>query len=1066
MAIRGLQALPEELPTVQEICEPRDDILTGAASLDMYAASLSQVVRDQGPDVYRDPATFFQNTYPTEGLKTTVKEVFTRLTGQGAGSPVIKLETSLGGGKTHTLIALYHLAKHGSQIAPDKISKDLSFDPVQVAAVVGTELGVARRDGKPSTLWGEIAHQLGKYDLIKADDQARQAPGKAKLRDLFGDDTTLILIDEIALYLANATAEPVGDTNLAKVTIAFLQQMSELASEQANVSLVITTLDRRTVFSEETGQVEKALGDEVEEDRAVAAVRDADEVVSRVVKNLTPTSRDEFPSVIRHRLFKDFNRTAGVEVCKAYHQALEREGTREYMPKHATEAKYLKYFQESYPFHPELMQILRTKTSSITQFNQTRGVLRLLGLLVQHVWNEGLEVPVIHAHHLDFRKEAFRDELISRLDKNEYQAAVTHDLASERSQPRATLVDEGFSHPLGTWAATTIFLHSLTGLVGTDVRRGCNEAEVQLATYLPGMDPKATEQALKGLEEHCFFLVKQGSAYAFNTEPNLNKIVEDAKDTVEATHVLKEVRGRIQQIYGGKRFFQPCLFANEPSDVPDDTGKPKLAVLDYKEETTTGGSGKVPALVDKIYGEMGTQGKPRVFRNNVVFLVPDGDETERMEAKAREFLALKKLTDDLAEGAPGILDLSVDQRQRLQEKRQEAELYLKVAAILAHKHLFIPATQASLDGGKSNRPLRRLTVRMTDAEVEQRVRGNQSEEQYLVNFLKNNNAAQTADDEPWAPEFVLDQLWPKNADSLDGEGFKKLFYKNPAADLVFAEDLVLRAMKRGVEEGSWYGILGKQFYDTQNAATFTGAFSGELSFVLTDADAGEKAWEQFNCPTCENRRTDCVCDVQTCPTCGNALDACTCEDPLCSECGRPLAVCGGQHGPTVIPRIEEKTIKGIVGELAPLLTDHDVERVRSLELKAKNRDELAKLALALPQFQGAEVRFDLEAVLSRRHVQDEEGRPGNHLKVNYEGDRQGFNDVKSVLLNYEGQESFNDCSLILRFTWPDGIDRNTLISLLDDKVAEFTEEAIYTAQQVQPFEEAAESEAAAEEADA
>lgn len=119
-----------QLPSIREVCKPRDDVLSGVSSLDLYAAKLSQVARGEGPDVYRDAATFFENTYQTEGLKTTIREVFSRMSGMGAGSPVIKLETSLGGGKTHTLIALYHLAKNGSNVAPARLIGDLEFGPM------------------------------------------------------------------------------------------------------------------------------------------------------------------------------------------------------------------------------------------------------------------------------------------------------------------------------------------------------------------------------------------------------------------------------------------------------------------------------------------------------------------------------------------------------------------------------------------------------------------------------------------------------------------------------------------------------------------------------------------------------------------------------------------------------------------------------------------------------------------------------------------------------------------------------------------------------------------------
>lgn len=1007
------------LVSVREVCQPREEVLAGKSSMDIYAAKLNQVVQGKAPEVYQDAARFFENTYPTEGLKTTVREVFGRLSQAAVGSPVIKLETSLGGGKTHTLIALYHLAKLGSKAAPPKIVGDLAFPSMRVVAIVGTDPSIVPEKGQPATLWGEIGRQLGRYQDVRAADEARVAPGAEVLDRMLGNEKALLLIDETALYLTKASGVEVAGSTLAKQTVVFFQELTEVVSSKDNVCLVITSLDRSTVFAEQTELLESVLDRDVQRDRAARAVEEANEVVSRVVRNLTPTRSEEFPNVVRHRLFKSYNRTAGVEVCKQYHSSLRSDGVRESVPRSATEAKYLEYLQESYPFHPELMSILRNKTSSITQFNQTRGVLRLLGLLVKHVWDKHIDTPLIHPHHIDFRVQGFREELISRLDQGQYKAAVTQDIADERGTPRASLVDEEFSQPLGTWLATTAFLHSLTAIGGRELQRGANEAELQLALHEPGLDPRAVERALRSLEDKCFYLVKHGTSYSFNTEPNLNQVIERAKGMVEGAQVLREIETRVSQVYGGQKFFRPCVFANEPSKVPDDTEKPKLVVVHWHEATTRG-SMKEPELVIRIFHESGTQGKPRIFANNLVFLLVDDEEKEAMEVKAREFLALKNLHKDIEENAPSVSVLSPAQRAKIKEKRNEAELYLKVAIVVAHKHLFVPTTQKDLESSQGRRPLRKLTTRVTDTEVKERQRANASDEEYLVEFLHDQRAARTVDDEPLAPDFVLDRLWPKNTASLTGDEFKKAFYKNPAADLIFSPELVTKAQQAGVREGKWYGILGPQFFDKTNAATFSGAFAAELRLVLADTEEGRTAWQQFNCPTCKRRRTQCVCakpDVETPPEPG--------PQPL-------------PPSPRGALRVEGRTMGGISEGLKVLMEDRDVEQIAALELQPKGRSDLARLALALPQFHGADIRFDLEAVLNREHA------GGNFLRTQYKGDLKGFQDLKAVLINYEAKESFSMSTLRVMLKWPDGLDAIAFLALMN-KVANFTGESIFTA---------------------
>ncbi|MGC9307459.1 MAG: DUF499 domain-containing protein [Thermoplasmatota archaeon] len=1026
--------MSENLPSVRDICEPRDDVLKGTG--DRFTANLSQVVHNEGPEVYKNPVMFFENTYPTEGLLGTIQQVFSRLSQQGTGTPVIKLETSLGGGKTHVLIALYHLAKHGSSvIKKNPFVKDLTFDPVNVAAIVGTDI--------QTTLWGDLARQLkGEegYKLVKKNDETQTSPNETQLRQLFGDEKCLILIDEIALYLALASGIPVKKSTLAEQTKVFLQTLTQVADAMDNVSLVITSLSKTDVFGERTQELAEILGDDVRKAKAAAAIQEADRVLSRIGINLTPTKGEEFPAIMRKRLFKSYNRTAALEVCKAYHNSLNSDGVKEYMPKYATEAKYYTFFQEAYPFHPEFIQILRTKTTSISNFNQTRGVLRLLGLVIKYMWDHDIDAPLIHPYHIDFAEAAFTNELISRLDRGEYMAAITADIADNRGTPRATVIDQNFSEPLGTRICTTVFLHSLTGvIVSADVRRGATEAEIQLALHVPGLDPKTVENALRDVEDKCFYLVKHGSMYAFSNEPGLNKIIEEVKTTVEGTHVLRECEKRIETIFGGRKYFDPRLFANSPADVPDDTGKPKLVIPHFNECFTTGGTTKIPDLVERLFHEAGTQGKPRTFANNVLFLVADSEERDKMEVRAREYLALQKLCDDIEEGAPSLQALSKNQRDKLKEKRQEAELFFKVAVILVFKHYFLPTTQKSIDDVQAKRPMRKISARMQDTKVEEWVRTNKSQEETILEFLKEHEAVRTADDKPWAAELVIEKFWPKKTESVTGDEFKKLFYKNPDARLIMSEDLILRTQQEGVKSGHWMVVRDGQLYDKGNASVFSGAFTPQTQIILMGTASARDVVSQFYCDKCGKKKTECQCGQQVCPHCGKTLDECICQkDRICPVCGKPIAVCGGVHGPTTIPPIVDKTLPGIVGELVPLLEDNQVEVVDRIEIRAKGRDDLSRLLLALPQFQGAQVRYDIAATLNEEH------RDGNFMQVKYRGDDTGFKTVKPLLMNYASKEQFSSCNLLVTFVWREGIARKDLIAILRDKVAQFTGDSLYS----------------------
>jgi len=1018
--------------TVKEVCTPWDDIISGDLTMDTYAANLGQVIQKKAPSVYQTPQEFFQHTYPTEGLKATVNEVFSRLSGDKPGSPIIKLETSLGGGKTHTLIALYHLSKGGSTVAGGKVvAPQLIFDPVNVAALVGTDLDLNPSEGKPQTLWGEIAHQLfgdRGYQLVSKADQQRASPGERVLEKMFGDKQCLILIDEAAIYLARASAIKVGKSDLAEQTISFLQELTQVTSSLPNVCLVITSLSKDTVFRDRTQEIEKVLEAGVKESKAKDRLQDAEQVLSRMVQNLTPTKGEEFGSVVRHRLFKEIDRAQALKTCKAYHSGMCSDGVKDYLPNYATEMEYLETIRTCYPFHPELIQILRTKTSSITTFNRTRGVLRLLSLLVKHIWTNDIDAQLIHPHHIDFANSDFIDELASRLDRGEYIAAIQADIADKKASPRAGIVDAEFSEPMGTWITTTAFLHSLTGVVGADIRPGANEGEIQLALYRPGTDPKKVENALKRLEDTCFYFDRAGSTYTYRSEPNLNRIIENAKKAVELTKVQFELEERIQKVFGSHHFFQPKFFPTEPSHVPDDTNKPKLAVMHFND-CTTHGKVKAPSLVEKIFEKMGTQGKPRIFANNVVFLLTDKDELEKMNIKAIEYLAINALCDDLAKGAPGLMNINESQQNTLKEKRKTSELWLKVAIVIAYRHPFVPVNQASLEDVSSRYPLRHLNIRATDTEVVNRIRSGEKEESHLIKFLRDNDAARTGDDKPLAPDFILDSLWPRKTHVMAGDDFKKLFYKNPASDILFTDELIQKTMGNGVQEGKWISVFNERYYDRTNYHSFPGGLIAEMNLILANTEEAKTAWLEFHCPKCKQRREVCSCgdESETCPVCQKQKDSCTCPNT-----GPQLPLPPSEF------KLEDKTMSRVATDLILQMEEKGLSHITKVTIIAKDRQGLLRLANASPQFIGALWSFELEAVIDRLHV------PGNFMKLNYKGDQTGFNSLKSIFSSYDPRQEFSSSNLRTDLKFDTPVPLDSFRDTIAQKVANFTQESTYT----------------------
>ena len=206
-------------PTIFDVCTPRDDVLAGTITESDFAADLAQVLRGDAPAEYRDPVKFFANTHPTRGLKSLIWNVCSRLNGSSKQvASLFRLDTNYGGGKTHSLIALTHAARgmEGVPNASEFISPEMQIqDNVRIAAfdgensdpTNGRHLGHGIRAYTP---WGEIAYSLNGiegYELVRRSDHEGVAPGSETIKELFGGEPSLVLIDELSVYLRKLKAK-------------------------------------------------------------------------------------------------------------------------------------------------------------------------------------------------------------------------------------------------------------------------------------------------------------------------------------------------------------------------------------------------------------------------------------------------------------------------------------------------------------------------------------------------------------------------------------------------------------------------------------------------------------------------------------------------------------------------------------------------------------------------------------------------------------------------------------------------------------------------------------------
>ena len=450
--------------TIFDTCRPRPDVLRGAISEADFAADLAQVMAGEGSAEYSDPVRFFANTYPTRGLKNLLANVCGRLSGAGGeAAAIFRLDTSYGGGKTHGLIALAHAARGLSGVdgADEFIDPALlPGGPVRLAAFDGENTdpanGRTMGDGvRAHTPWGELAYALAGtagFERVRKSDAAGVAPGADTLRELFGGEPTLILLDELSVYLRKVQQSGAARDQLT----AFLTSLFKAVEGAPRAALVYTLA---------IGKDGRASDAYSAENQFIAdRMAEAESVSARKATLLNPTEEDETAQVLRRRLFEEIDPEAAEEAVAAY-QSLWA-ASRDAIAPDAARAETAGKFRASYPLHPEVLQTLTSKTATLETFQRVRGMLRLLARTIAHLWEtRPADAAAIHLHHVDPGHEPIRQEIVTRLQQSAYVPAIANDVAGAGGN-RSLAQDLDAQHhgglpPYAAYVARTIFMHTL-----------------------------------------------------------------------------------------------------------------------------------------------------------------------------------------------------------------------------------------------------------------------------------------------------------------------------------------------------------------------------------------------------------------------------------------------------------------------------------------------------------------------------------------------------------------------------------------------------------------------------
>lgn len=781
--------------TIFETCEPRDDVRGGVLSEDQFAADLHAVATGATyvPDIYKDPRTFFANTYPTRGLRNLVREVFGRFTGVPGASPCLRLETSFGGGKTHNLIALWHLAGNPSEAAA--ATKEwldpeiLPREPLRVVALTGDKYGAgeAERHGNvlTRTLWGEMAWQLDRYDVMQEADEQRHAPSQSRLAALLEGLKVLVLLDELPRYMRAAKGQPVGSGTLADQTLTFFHLLLTYASTHDNLVVVYTLSERDDAYGRERDEI-------------VAQIAEARSVSARQERVMTPIGEDEIAPVLRQRLFRKVDLEAAHEVATAYAEHLRRiRGQGAPLPPDVEDPNFVDRIKTSYPFHPELLETLYRKTSSFPSFQRTRGALRLMAATIHNLWQAKESNPkylsdayLIQSTDIDLSHPAVREELTSRLDRPLLSTAIAEDIWSEHGNAHAQVLDrdweaKGFPGVCRR-IAQAVFLHSLVYHTAPGAA-GAEPAEAHLACARPGLPFDVVDKVLDQIEEKFFYAEFDGRRYVFRDQPTITKLIESTMANLSLTAVKDGIRKKAQEIFDGFAF-ELIPFPVGPENVPDRSGKPLLVLLDFDHVEVDPGSDMVPRPVEEIFQYAGESRAFRNHLNNLVVVAVDRTKKEAMLEASRRAQAIEQLLAS----EPQRKRLSKESLHKLRQLADDAQLRYRVAITNAYSQIFY----RSLHNGQ----IERFELPAQDSGDARR-----GAQEVIKSVLTDRGKVLTRD---LAPNWVIERLWQE---ALSGDAELSLadlvdrFARRPRTYLLLDEGYakLRQTVRRGVAEGVW-----------------------------------------------------------------------------------------------------------------------------------------------------------------------------------------------------------------------------------------------------------------------
>lgn len=809
-----LQSVPlSSLPSWRDVIKPHPDVAAGRYKNAEFAADLAQVARGEGSFEYRDPVEFFARTYVTEGMAGLLMQALRRIGGKD-GEPVIQLKTAFGGGKTHSMLALYHMLR--GTVPLDKIPAvqpvlaraGLSTLPkANVAVLVGTAIDPTRVQRPPHmpgimihTLWGEMAAQLAAsagnpklYDYVKEADKKGVSPGSEALKNLFdAAGPCLILMDELVAYakkIYGVDGLPAGSFDNF---ISFIQEVTEAARASKN-SLVVASIPESEI--------------EIGGPAGQAALESIAHTFGRMEAIWKPVTANEGFEVVRRRLFLDCEDTdARDRVCAAFSEMYH--ANQDVFPVEARELEYRERMISCYPIHPEVFDRLYEDWATLERFQRTRGVLRLMAAVIHELWMGSDAGLLILPGSLPMDIPSVRDELTRYLPDG-WIALVDSEVDGKKATPYKKDQENA---RLGKFLAArrvarTIMLGSAPSVRAQSVR-GIESTRISLGVVQPGENISVFKDALSTLETSLSYLYTNPSRsrYWYDTRPTLRKTVTDRASQIADANVVREIETRLRKCKKESPFAGLHICPASSLDVPDEQAA-RLVLLRPTETHTVhkADSAAMTAAVD-VLNNRGSN-TPRIYRNMLLFVAADAGLMNDLQQDVRLYLAWQSIQNDRES-----LNLDAAQNRETESSLRAAHDTVDAHLREAYCWLLIPYVD-------------RADVKTVQWEVP-RIGGDES----IVTKAAKKALADEAVIPRWAPMLLkmeLDSLLWASSDHLPVKTLWEQLCTYCYLPRLAAEEVLMQAIREGVNSDQYFalaaGFDGSRYIDLM--------FSRSVSYV-------------------------------------------------------------------------------------------------------------------------------------------------------------------------------------------------------------------------------------------